>query len=147
MLQKSNTIWATYKLQRGSKYEEKLSNALKLVSKRHSIGSFANGFETHPKMTPFDKLVIQIIKETEIGKMKKDTEVMHTIILPYLSQPHASSGYWPSLLYSTMGSGGVLCALVASFRLHMPVHVYACCLFPLVLVLCAFLLINPKVIF
>ena len=82
MLQKSNTIWATYKHQRGSKYEEKLSNAIKLVSKRHGIGSFANGFETHPEMTPFDKLVIQIIKEIEIEKMKKDMEVLHAIIFP-----------------------------------------------------------------
>ena len=80
MLQKSDTIWATYKRQRGVKYEEKLSNAMKLVSKRHGVGQYANGFESHPDVTPFDKLVLEIIKDIEKEKLKKESEVSLKVI-------------------------------------------------------------------
>ena len=46
------------------------------------------------------------------------------------SQPHASSGYWSSLLHSTLGSGGVLGVLAT--RLHMLCFfsIYVWLLFP-----------------
>ena len=59
-----------------------------------------------------------------------------------LSQPHASSGYWPSLLHSKLGSGGggVLCVLVTSLSLA--------CWFTAVLICfdfyCFFFVINPR---
>ena len=69
MLQKSDTIWSTYKRQRGVKYE------IKLVSKRHGVGQYTKGFESHPDVTPFDKLVLEIIKDIEKEKLKKESEV------------------------------------------------------------------------
>jgi len=76
MLQQSDSIWSRYKRQKGCKYEDKLANSIKLVSKRHGIGAHANGFETHPELTPFEKLVLLIIKDIEREKQKKEFEVL-----------------------------------------------------------------------
>ena len=50
-------------------------------------------------------------------------------------QPHASSGYWSSLLHSTLGSGGVLCVLAASSLAYI-FCLFVCLLIWLISYLC-----------
>jgi hypothetical protein len=41
------------------------------VSKRHNVGKYANGVETHPDVSPYDSIMLKMIKEMEEEKVKK----------------------------------------------------------------------------
>ena len=63
-----------------NKYQQVIGGSLKIrffntmineVSKRHGVGNYANGFETHPELTPYDILLLLMIQEREIAEEKK----------------------------------------------------------------------------
>mmetsp|Transcript_33207 Transcript_33207/g.65930 ORF Transcript_33207/g.65930 Transcript_33207/m.65930 type:complete len:201 (+) Transcript_33207:939-1541(+) len=41
------------------------------VSKRHGVGKFATGFESHPDITAYDELMLKMIKEIEKAEAQK----------------------------------------------------------------------------
>ena len=77
-LQKSESIWSSFRKQAGLKYEDRLKTCIRLVSKRHGVGAALTAFETHPDMTAFDKLVLQIMREIELERQKKAFEVKNS---------------------------------------------------------------------
>ena len=41
------------------------------VSKRHGVGKFSTGFESHSDITPYDELMLKMIKEIEKAEAQK----------------------------------------------------------------------------